>query len=278
VNAPESAKILQVTDTHVAPKGQLIYGIDARARLEACIRDINEHHSDAALCVFTGDLVNVGGDAEYENLREALEFLKVPWRLMAGNHDDRASMRRAFPGVFGRGSYIQDLVEIGDVCLLLLDTLVPGKASGYLCEDRLGWIAKKLREIGGRPTYVFLHHPPLAIGIEYMDGIALTNGSALLSLLAPVKDQIKLVAFGHVHRPVSGLWHGIPFSACPSLVHQVALELGPQVVRHLNFNLEPPTYAIIQTGGDNVVVHQQRYTENWKTFPRAMARGEQATA
>jgi hypothetical protein len=48
----------------------------------------------------------------------------------------------------------------------------------------------------------------------------------------------------------------------------VALELGPQAERHLNFNHEPPCYAIFQVGRENVVVHQQRFMENWKVMPR----------
>ena len=54
----------------------------------------------------------------------------------------------------------------------------------------------------------------------------------------------------------------------PSTVHQVALELGAQAESHLNFNLEPPCYAIFEISEDTVVAHQQRYTENWNTFPR----------
>ena len=262
-------KLLQVTDTHMPAAGQLIYGVDARARLDACVDDINRHHRDADLCLFTGDLVNHGAEAEYANLKGALDRLEVPWRLMVGNHDDRAMIKRMFPATPGEGGHLQSVIDTDLGRLLLLDTLDPGKSSGILCEERLAWIDRHTSERPDCPLYVFLHHPPLAVGIEYMDGIALRNPEALWQRLAPHAARIRLMVFGHLHRPVSGLWRGVPFAACPSTVHQVSLELGPQPEPHLNFNLEPPCYAIVQIDADNIVVHQQRYTDNWKTFPRA---------
>jgi hypothetical protein len=86
--------------------------------------------------------------------------------------------------------------------------------------------------------------------------------------LKPFRQRIALIAFGHVHRPVSGLWNGIAFAGTPSTVQQVALELGPQPELHLNFNHEPPCYAILDISGAGVIVHQQRYTHNWDVLPR----------
>jgi 3',5'-cyclic-AMP phosphodiesterase len=264
-------KLLQVTDPHVPPAGKTIYGVDARGRLDACIDDINRHHADADLCLFTGDLVNHGDEAEYANLEGALDRLRVPFRLMVGNHDDRALLRRFFPDntPFDDDGHVQGVMDAPEGRVILLDTNDPGRSSGTMCERRLAWLDRRLAERPGEPLYIFLHHPPLAVGIEYMDSIALRNGEELWTHLAPHAARIRLVAFGHLHRPISGLWHGVPFACCPSTVHQVALELGPQAERHLSFNLEPPCYAIFRIDRDNVVIHQQRYTENWKTFPRA---------
>jgi 3',5'-cyclic AMP phosphodiesterase CpdA len=264
-------KLLQVTDPHVPPAGRKIYGVDARERLDQCVADINRHHADADLCLLTGDLVNHGDEAEYANLKGALDALTVPFKLMVGNHDDRALVRRFFPQAtdVDEDGHIQSAIDVAEGRILLLDTNDPGKSSGTLCERRLAWLDRRLAEKPDSPLYIFLHHPPLAVGIEYMDAIGLRNGEELWAHLAPHARRIRLIAFGHLHRPVSGLWHGVPFAGCPSTVHQVALELGPQAERHLNFNLEPPCYAIFQIGAENVVIHQQRFTENWKTFPRA---------
>ena len=77
-------KLLQITDTHVGRPGFVNYGVDPRARLEACVADINAHHADAALCLVTGDLVNDGSAEEYANLEPVLRALKMPFRVMTG--------------------------------------------------------------------------------------------------------------------------------------------------------------------------------------------------
>ena len=53
-------KIIQVTDTHLMPRGTELNGLNPNERLEACIASITEHHSDAELCIITGDLTDRG--------------------------------------------------------------------------------------------------------------------------------------------------------------------------------------------------------------------------
>lgn len=261
-------KILQITDTHVGRPGYIGYGVDPRARLEACVADINAHHADAALCLVTGDLVNEGAEEEYANLAPVLDGLKVPFRVLPGNHDDRALLRRHFPATpADADGFLQSAVPVPGGRLLLLDTLRVDKASGELCERRLAWLARALAATDDT-VYIAMHHPPLALGVEFMDRIALVEPEKFWAVLAPHRARIRLVVFGHVHRPVSGVSHGIAFAGCPSTAQQVALELGPQAELHLNFNHEPPCYAIVMVGEDEVIVHQQRYTENWKLIPR----------
>lgn len=261
-------KLLQITDTHVGAPGHVGYGVDPRARLEACVADINAHHADAALCLLTGDLVNEGAEAEYANLAPVLAGLRVPVRALPGNHDDRALMRRHFPDTPANDDgFLQSAFPIPGGRMLLLDTLRPGKASGELCERRLAWLARELAAKGDT-VCIAMHHPPLAVGVEYMDRIGLADPRRFWEVVAPHRSRVRLIVFGHVHRPVSGVSHGIAFAGCPSTAHQVALELGPQAEPHLNFNHEPPCYAILEVTEDAVIVHQQRYQENWKLIPR----------
>ena len=50
---------------------------------------------------------------------------------------------------------------------------------------------------------------------------------AAMAVDALGRERVRLILFGHVHRPVSGVAQGIAFAGCPSTAHQVALELGP---------------------------------------------------
>ena len=53
-------KLIQVTDTHLMPRGTDLNGLNPIERLEACIASITEHHSDAELCIITGNLTDRG--------------------------------------------------------------------------------------------------------------------------------------------------------------------------------------------------------------------------
>jgi 3',5'-cyclic AMP phosphodiesterase CpdA len=53
-------KIIQITDTHLMPRGTTLHKLNPCERLDSCIDNIIEHHSDAEFCVITGDLTDRG--------------------------------------------------------------------------------------------------------------------------------------------------------------------------------------------------------------------------
>ncbi|MFK7737537.1 MAG: metallophosphoesterase, partial [Pirellulaceae bacterium] len=81
-------KLIWMSDPHFALEGD-VWGHDPRERLKAAIDHINIHHSDAAMCVISGDLVNSGTQADYEGVRTRLDTLAIPYFPMVGNHDKR---------------------------------------------------------------------------------------------------------------------------------------------------------------------------------------------
>ena len=72
------------------------------------------------------------------------------------------------------------------------------------------------------------------------------------------QTHIRHIFFGHVHRPVSGSWRGIAFSALPSTVHQVALDL--ETVTPVPKTKEPPAYGVILIEPERTLVHVQRFS------------------
>ena len=62
-------KLIHLTDLHLMPPGELLWGLDPFARFDAALVDIAAHHADADLCVITGDLTEKGDVAAYELLR-----------------------------------------------------------------------------------------------------------------------------------------------------------------------------------------------------------------
>lgn len=70
-----------------------------------------------------------------------------------------------------------------------------------------------------------MHHPPFDIGIPSLDRIKLDGTEAFAAVLCESAD-IRHLFLGHVHRPVSGSWRGIPFSALPGTNHQIAADFA----------------------------------------------------
>ncbi|MDH3594958.1 MAG: phosphodiesterase [Rhodospirillales bacterium] len=253
-------KLIQVSDLHLVPPGVRLLGLDPRARLEACIADINANHGDAELCLFTGDLADRGAPAAYRELRDVLAALAVPYRLLIGNHDDREVFRNAFPEApLDENGFVQSVVRASAGDLVLLDTHEPGTGAGSFCEQRQAWLGTRLAEAGGRPVYLFMHHPPFDIGIPSLDRIRLEQPEGFAAALDGTANIVHLF-FGHVHRPVSGSWRGIPFSALRSTVHQVPLDFETEAP--VPYNHESPAYAVILIGDGCTVVHHHCYLDN----------------
>ena len=146
-------KLIQVTDLHFVPPGTRLLGLDPRARLEACIDDIHSRNGDAALCLFTGDLADRGDPAAYQALKETLARLRLPWRLLIGNHDDRTAFKAAFPDApLDEQGFVQSVVstETGD--LILLDTHEPETGEGRYCEARQAWLRQQIVAAAGPPV------------------------------------------------------------------------------------------------------------------------------
>ncbi len=249
------------------PPGTLLFGLDPRARLAAAIADINRHHGDAELCLFTGDLADRGVPEAYDALRETLAGLQVPYLLTLGNHDDRDNFLRAFPDApRDENGFVQTVVSTGAGDIILLDTHEPGQASGSFCAKRQAWLKARLTETVGRPVTIFMHHPPLDIGIPTMDRIGLVDKQGFAEAVSGAgagagagAGGIRHIFFGHVHRPVSGSWRGIPYSALRSLVHQVPLDLVTQ--SPVPYDHAPPAYNVILLDGEDTVVHHHEFLD-----------------
>lgn len=232
-------KIIQLSDTHIVPEGALAYGVvDTAKYLEHAVIAINarlENMGQIDAMVITGDLTDFGTAEEYDRFQRLIEPLKFPTVVMPGNHDDREAMREAF--LFDdQSGPLNSHAVIGPVHLLALDSLVTGKAHGFLTDETLAWLAQKLASINSEPIMVALHHPPFDTGIGHMDCQRLHNSEQLLDILNGHKGAKQIIC-GHVHRHITNFDDRCPTIIAPSPAHAVALDHrknGPS-----DFMLEP---------------------------------------
>lgn len=241
--------IVQITDTHIKPEGRLAYRkVDTAPFLERAVAAINALDPAPDLVVATGDLVDAGMPEEYERLRGILGRIAAPVFVIPGNHDERQALRQSFAAhrYLPPDGPLSYAVEDWPVRIVALDTLIPGRESGALCEDRLAWLARRLAEDRQRPTVVMMHHPPFATGMSYHDERRLEGRDAFAAI---VRDHpnVGWILTGHLHRNVAANWHGVPASCVASTAHQATLDMRPGAP--LTFSMEPP--AMFMLGWDD---------------------------
>ena len=249
-------KIIHITDTHIVPEGETIYGLDPAARLATVIDHISAHHADADLAVITGDLTDRGDPASYQRLRSLLEPLPMPVRLMIGNHDTRAAFIDAFPDEPRDGAgFVQSVMDLPDGAgrLLFLDTNEVGWSGGRYCDSRLAWLEARLQDTPDRPAFIFMHHPPFPLGVAHFEQICLAQPEPFIGALKGHGGGVPHIFLGHVHIPVSGVSpSGIPFTAGRGCNHQIVLDFA---ARDCTWASGAPNYNIIRIGEHGVIVH-----------------------
>jgi Icc protein len=249
--------IAQISDMHIKANGRLAYGIvDTAGMLRDCIHHILDLPTQPDLILLSGDLVDYGHPEEYALLQELLAPLRMPMYLVAGNHDERTVLRRAFTGhqfdyLANTGEFLQYAVDLGAIRLLVLDTVVPHKGRGALCVQRLNWLDERLAE-DTRPTVIAMHHPPFATGIAHMDAIGLEGADELEKVLLKY-THVERVLCGHLHRSIQCRFAGTVASTCPSPAHQVALDLRADAPDC--FVMEPPGYQLHHWHAGRLVTH-----------------------
>ena len=254
-------KIIHFTDTHLMAPGVCLHGLDPGARLAACVSDIAARHADADFCVVTGDIADRGEAQAYDHARELLAPLPMPTHVIPGNHDDRAAFLRAFPdSPLDEHGFVQGAVRNAHGHFLLLDTLSPEHGScGAYCAARRAWLAAELERASDAPVYLFMHHPPFDVAIPNLDSIGMVEPERFAALVAAA-GNVRHLFFGHVHRPISGLWKGIGFSTLYGTNHQVRLDFEGR--GRLAFTAEPPAYSVVLIDAEHVLVHTHHYDTN----------------
>lgn len=247
--------ICQLTDLHIRAAGSLAYGrVDTHRFFTKAIDTLAALSPTPDAFLLTGDLTESGRPDEYAVLAQGLARLGKPAYLLPGNHDDRQTMRRAFPDhayLHTDQTFLQYRIEFKDFAVVALDTVVPGKTHGVLDADRLAWLRDHLDH--STPTIIAMHHPPFITGIDGMDQVGLLEGTTELEALLSTHRNVERIVCGHLHRSIQARFANTFASTCPGPAHQIALNLEPDTASAWNF--EPPGYQLHAWLGGRLVTH-----------------------
>jgi len=235
----------QISDLHIKAPGKLSYRVvDCAAMLARCVEQVLRLPQRPHAIVFTGDLADFGRAEEYAHLRQLLEPLPMPYYLLPGNHDERATLRQVFADhAYLRQwePYVQYAIDEWPLRIVAIDTVIPGEGGGRLDDERLAWLDRMLAAAPKKPTVVVMHHPPFSTLIGHMDRVGLEGSEALARVIAR-HPQVERVLCGHLHRPIQYRFAGTIASTSPSPAHQVALDLSPDAAS--DFKMEPPAFQL----------------------------------
>ncbi|WP_417672475.1 metallophosphoesterase family protein [Pseudodonghicola sp.] len=206
-------RFLHLTDIHLtAPEAedphQYADTVTVLARMVEIANGISPRPD---FIVASGDLTNIGDESSYRLLRQMMAPLDMPVLYALGNHDRREGFFAVFPdhAAGPEGTVDHDAV-IGEVHIVILDSLQPGQVSGGLSPAQLAHAEEMLARHPDLPKLVAIHHPPrIDPASPYAWETLNDETTARLGDLLAGRNVLAVLA-GHIHTNRVTLWRGIP--------------------------------------------------------------------
>ncbi|MGQ9870892.1 3',5'-cyclic-AMP phosphodiesterase [Leptodesmis sp.] len=247
MSSNSSLLIAQITDTHLFASAETsLLGLQTNETFQAVLEQVMTLEQRPDLFMLTGDLSQDGTVKSYKRLAMLLQPLGIPVYCIPGNHDCPTTMQAILTGV----PFVPEKsLRLGGWQLILLDSSVPECVHGAVSPESLDWLEQELSHAPETPTLIALHHPPLQIGSQWMDGIGLTNAQEFLEV-CDRHSQIRLILFGHIHQEFSHYRNGVTYLGTPS----TCVQFKPNTA-DFTLDKQPPGYRLVNLypGG------------NWKT-------------
>jgi 3',5'-cyclic-AMP phosphodiesterase len=231
-----STTFLHLSDLHLVAHGQLVAGVDPMRQMQGVLTRITQLDVTPAFIVVSGDLSENGSAESYEVVNEVLKELGgegTPVLLALGNHDDRATFHRVVLGEEGAGDpgpYCYSQLVDG-LRVIVLDSLIPGQASGALGATQLAWLERELQLPAARGTLIVLHHCcRLASPAHHYPDFIPRDAAELEALVARHRSQVLGVLAGHSHQANSAPFGGTLYATAPAVLCQLDFFAGEQYV------------------------------------------------
>src|SRR5215204_5149955 len=177
-----------LSDTHIgSPNG------GAEEDLRRTVADINAMN-DIAFVVLTGDITELGTNAELAAAKRILDSLDVPYYIIPGNHDTgwSESGGLSFSQTFGDDKFY--FKHKGVHFIGCASGPYVRMSDGHVPRHAVNWMKDKLKNIGDKEPVVFLNHHPLDNGLD--------NWYEIIDMLKTKNTILALCGHGHANRMV----------------------------------------------------------------------------
>jgi hypothetical protein len=201
---------------------------------------LDKYKGVPALGIMCGDIVG-DNHALYENHKQALYAIGIPFFQVLGNHDEDYGARtddlsqHSFRKAFGPEYYS---FNKGSIHYVVLDDIFylgkPYRYTGYVAEAQLAWLEQDLKYVPRGSTVVVSVHIPIDFDSfvtpdeddrDLLGGEGVSNREHLYSMLKPYKVHYmsghthwnqsfeNTAGFHHIHGAICGQWWQSPTSS-----------------------------------------------------------------
>ena len=246
-------RLIQFTDPHLyGSETETLRGIATLPALKAALSDAQQSSAwPPDVVLVTGDLVQ-DDPSGYAHIRRVFGHLGMPVLCIPGNHDDPTAMRRELRvDPFTVGGH----ADFGAWRIVLLDSSLPGSASGRLSEKTLAQLEAALSGAAGRHCLVTLHHHPVAMSSRWLDRVGLENAEEFFGVIER-HDNVRAILWGHVHQVYEGRRKNVRLLATPSTCAQFVPRADEFAV-----DRRPPAYRTLELQSDGSLLTEVVWVE-----------------
>ena len=247
-----SVRLNLFTDPHLyGEETAALRGVATLPALTAALAHARAHAWPPDAVLVTGDLVQ-DDPAGYPHFRRLFGALGLPVLCLPGNHDEPQAMRRELAGA----PFVLDgFVDLGRWRIVLLDSCLPGSASGALSAEELARLEEALGTAGARHCLVCLHHHPVPMSSRWLDRVGLTNAAEFLHTIDAHRN-VRAIVWGHVHQNYDALRKGVRLLATPSTCAQFLPQADDFAV-----DPRPPAYRTLELRADGSLLTEVVWVE-----------------
>jgi outer membrane protein assembly factor BamB/predicted phosphodiesterase len=220
-------RFIHLSDTHIgSPNGT------AEEDLRRTVQDINQMN-DVAFVVITGDITELGTDAQLALAKQILDSLKVKWYIIPGNHDAcwSESGGVSFARVFGYDKFQFDYNGIRFIGCASGPYV--RMSDGHVPRNAIVWLDSLLKKTPEQQPVIFCNHYPIDNSLD--------NWYEIIDRLKRHNTLMIFCGHGHTNKVFS-------------------FEDIPGVMGRSNLRAKVPIggYNIVDVTGDSIIYSERR--------------------